>query len=189
MAAQGLKYRYRVDAADVLVWVSELWLAFAKENGAADLIEESVLGRSLWDFVSGDELRRLYAEIHSRVRLSGTPVVLPFRCDSPSLQRHMRMTITREDAGQLAYDSVLVRAVPQRPLEILDSRWKRSAAVLTMCSCCKRALLEPVGWLGLDDVAVRLQLFEAEKVPELRHTICPECANTLRSSSGNGSAA
>ena len=113
MATEVPRYRYRVDAADVLVWVDELWLAFAKENGAPGLTRGSVVGQSLWDFVSGNELCSLYAEIHSRVRSSGLPAVLPFRCDSPSLQRHMRMTITREDEGQLGYECLLVRAVPR----------------------------------------------------------------------------
>ena len=189
MSAQVPKYRYRVDAADLLVWVDELWLAFARENGAAGLIRESVLGRSLWDFVVGDELCRLYMEIHARVRSSGLPAVLPFRCDSPSLQRHMRLTITRGDQGQLEYESLLVRAVPQRNSELLDSKRQRSTTTLTICSCCKRALLEPDEWLDLEDVSIRLQLFEAPQVPELRHTICPPCADALRNLSDNGSAA
>jgi hypothetical protein len=178
-----------VDAADVLIGVNTAWLAFARENGAAELSEEAVLGRSLWDFVSDDGLRTLYREIHSRVRLSGVRVVLPFRCDSPSLQRHMRMTITRANGGQLVYESVLVRVVPQGPCAILDSRRQRSDAMLTLCSCCKRALLEPVGWLELEDVAVRLRLFEAKKVPELRHTLCPACIDTLKNAADNGNAA
>jgi hypothetical protein len=189
MAAEVPRYRYRVDAADVLVWVDALWLAFARENGAAELVKESVLGRLLWDFVSGNEIRRLYLEIHSRVRISGHAVVLPFRCDSPSLQRHMRLTIAREDAGHLAYECLLVRAVPQRNIGALDSQSPRSEAFLTMCSCCKRTLFEPIGWLEVEDVSVRLGLFETRKVPELRHTICPECANTLRNASNNGNAA
>lgn len=114
---------------------------------------------------------------------------MPFRCDSPSLQRHMRMTITHEHAGQLLYACLLVRAVPQRHTAVLDSGYPRADAHLTMCSCCKRALLEPLGWLDVEEVSVRLGLFEAEKVPELRHTICPECAGTLKSAADNGNAA
>ncbi|MCH5377252.1 MAG: hypothetical protein JJ992_25090, partial [Planctomycetes bacterium] len=114
----------------MLIWVDEMWLAFANENGATELTRASVLQRCLWDFVAGDELRRLYMEIHSRVRSSGLPAVLPFRCDSPSLQRHMRLTITRDDGGCLLYESLLVRAVPQGRFEVLDSERKRSTATL-----------------------------------------------------------
>lgn len=189
MAAEVPRYRYRVDAADKIVWVDALWLAFAQENGAAELVEDFVLGRSLWDFVSGEDTRRLYFEIHARARSSDRPVVLPFRCDSPSLQRHMRLKITRESGGQLFYESLLVRAVPQRCLQVLDSEQPRSNTFLLMCSCCKRSFVEPMGWLSVEDVSVRLGLFDTQKVPELRHTICPECGDAPNHESNNGNAA
>jgi hypothetical protein len=179
MATQIPRYRYRVDTSDVIVWVDPLWLAFAKENGAIDLTEEAVVGRSLWDFVAGAETQQLFLGLHERIRSTGKTMVLPFRCDSPSLQRHMRLTITREEHGRLHYDSLLVRAVPQRPLGLLEKSRPRSHETLMMCSCCKRALLERVGWLDLEDISVRLHLFEAEEVPALRHTVCPTCAKSL----------
>lgn len=189
MATQYPTYRYRVDADDLLVWVDEWWIAFAQENGASRLVEETILGRPLWDFVAGDEICRLYAAIHARVRASGKQVILPFRCDSPSLQRHMRLTITREDAGQLLYECLLLRAEPQRYLGVLDSERPRSQSFLTLCSCCKQGMLEPSGWIDLEDIAVRLKLFESPNVPELRHTICPACADTIQNSIDNGNAA
>jgi hypothetical protein len=181
LAAKVPRYRYQVDSTDLIVWVDEWWLAFAKENGAPGLTKELVLGRSLWDFVAGDELCQLYMEMHTRVRQSGRPAILPFRCDSPWLQRHMRLTISLGSDGRLSYDSVLVRAVPQSHLEVIDSGRPRSAATLDICSCCRRALLEPAGWMDLEDVSVQLQLFEGHEVPTLHHTVCPECAYTLQS--------
>jgi hypothetical protein len=189
MAAETPKYRYRVDAADVILSANPFWFAFAQENGAAELTERSVLGQSLWNFVEGEAVRRLYREIHARVRVSGRRVVLPFRCDSPLLRRHMRLTITREDEGALLYECILVRAEPQRRLAVLDAEQPRSDAFLTICSCCKRALLEPVGWLDVEDIAARLKLFETQRVPRLHHVICPSCTHALREASDNGNAA
>ena len=65
------RYRYRVDATDRINWVDSWWLAFARENGASELTADSVIGRSLWDFVSGADTRRLFKAIHERVRSSG----------------------------------------------------------------------------------------------------------------------
>ena len=187
MVAPNLpKYCYRVNVADRLIWVDSWWLAFARENGAAGLTYDSVVGRSLWEFVSGDETCRLFQAIHVRVRTSGVSVVLPFRCDSPSLQRHMRLTISREASGQLHYESVLLRAELQHPLEVLNVERTRSDAFLTMCSCCKRSLLEPSGWLEIEDVSARLRLFDAPQLPELRYTICPKCAASMIPPNGNG---
>lgn len=189
MAASRPKYCYRVDTTDRLVWVDAWWLAFAAENGAHELTEQSVLGRSLWDFVDGTEPRRLYEEIHARVRRTSKAIVLPFRCDSPTLQRHMRLTIALGEKGELHYESILLRVEPQRILTILDPQQSRTDAKLTMCSSCKRALLEPVGWLEVEDVSVRLLLFESRRVPQLCYTICPNCAVAMGDSPPNGNAA
>ena len=90
VAPSNPTYQYRLDEADVMVWVDEWWLAFAKENGAAELDEAYVLGRSIWDFVVGradaDTLPRI-ARVRSFNRKSHP---LPFRCDSPVLQRYMQ---------------------------------------------------------------------------------------------------
>ena len=180
-------YQYRVDAEDRLVWVDEWWLAFANENGAPELTEDAILGRPLWDFVSDEVTRQLYKEIHIRVRSSRQPTVLPFRCDSPSLQRHMRLTIVMDPSGELIYESVLQRAVPQRRNPLLESEVRRDDSAVTMCSCCKRALLEPLGWLGVEDICIRLRLLEAQTVPEIRYTVCPKCTQLMNPD--NGSAA
>ncbi len=179
MLSKAVKYRYRVNAADELEWVDRLWIAFAEENGAAELTPSSVLGHCLWDFLADEETRNCYRDIHKRVRASGKSVVLPFRCDSPSLQRFMRMTIRAAKDGALMYESQLLRVEPQRSLNALDATTPRSHAVLTMCSCCKRALVEPAGWLEMEDVSARLKLAETPKVPELRYTTCPDCAHAL----------
>lgn len=183
------KYRYRVDAADVLVWVDSWWLAFARENGATELTEQRVLGRSLWDFVADSGTRELYQQIHRQVRAGGQLGVLPFRCDSPTVSRHMQLTITLGDAGQLSYQSVLLRAETHPMLGLLARDQLRSDALLTMCSCCMNALIEPVGWLELTEVVVRLRLLELERAPRLRYAMCPDCTAQLRQFAENGNAA
>jgi len=189
MVLEAPKYQYWLDASDAVVRVDEQWLAFARENGADELIEALVLGRSIWDFIEGESTRNIYRQIHARVRTDIERVVLPFRCDSPTLQRHMRLTITRGERGELAYESLLVRAVSQRYLSVLDHTKKRTSAVLTMCTNCKRCLLESVGWIGVEDISARLRLFDSPEVPKLRHTVCPQCASALQFHPDNGNAA
>jgi hypothetical protein len=183
------KYRYRVDRADTLVWVNSWWLAFARENGAAEITEQSVFGRSLWNFVDDPLTRKIYSELHGRIRATRKPVVLPFRCDSPSVRRDMRMTISPEDHGQLLYECVLVRAEPCRRLALFDTQQERADSFLTLCSCCKRALIEPAGWLDIEDAVARLGVFAQESVPQLRHTVCSRCADTLCRMPDDGDAA
>lgn len=189
MAASRPKYCYRVNAADQIVWVDELWLAFAAENGAPQLTTQWVLGRCLWDFVEGEEPRRLFEDIHARVRESKKTFVFTFRCDSPTLQRQMQLKISPGEQDDLQYESVLLRVVPQRSLAVFDPRQPRTDATLTICSCCKRALLEPLGWLEAKEISERLRLFESRRLPQLCHSICPSCAAAMSGSAPNGGAA
>jgi hypothetical protein len=182
------KCRYRVDATDVLTWVDDWWLAFARENGASELTEQRVLGHILWDFIADGTTRKLYQGIHSRVRSTCNTIVLPFRCDSSTLRRHMRLTIVLEDSGHLLYEGVLTRAEPCSVMDVLDPSFPRSRDVLTICSCCKRALVEPSGWLEVEDAAARLGLFEKPKAPRLTYTVCRDCASVLSGTPGNGNA-
>lgn len=168
-------YRYVVNESDIVIDVDDWWLAFAKENNAGELNRTSVLHQCLWEFIADEPTRSLYQVIHAHVRATETPVTVPFRCDSPTLQRHMELTISPHAGHQLRYESTVVRVVPQAYLSTLSPGQKRSREFLTMCSFCKRSLIEPSGWLDLVDISLTLRLFDREVVPQLRYTVCPEC--------------
>ncbi len=168
-------YCYRVDAGDHLVWVDKAWLAFARENGASGITEQSVLGRSLWSFLADDGTRALYRQIHNRIRETQKSVVLPVRCDSPNLKRFMQLAITPEPSGNLHYRSVLVRVELQRQLAVLDARARRSSDQLKMCSCCMKVHVEPGGWVELETVAAAFHLFDNSIAPRLCYSVCHDC--------------
>ena len=175
VAASDQVFRYRVDARDRIAWVDERWLAFARENGASELTEQQVVGETLWDFVDGDATRAVYDKLHRQVRQDRKPVVVPFRCDSPSLRREMQLAISPEQAGQLLYESTIVLSTPCTPVDFLDPTLPRSRSFLTMCSCCKRVLIEPDGWLEANDAAVRLKVLSVARPPQLAYDMCPAC--------------
>ena len=176
MAAPSPKYRYQLDASDRIVWVDPLWLAFAQENGASSLVEGAVLGRTLWEFIAGEPTVRFYQELHQRIRETGKPLSVPFRCDSPTLKRYMQLRISPNDNGLLDCVSLLLRVESVDRVRLLDAATPRSGATLTMCSCCKRGLLESAGWLEAQALEDRLGLTKSRFAPRLRHTLCPDCA-------------
>lgn len=169
------RYRYTVDQQDVIKSVCPLWLAFARENGAPQLTREEVLGRSLWDFIAGAETRQLYQTLLERVRASNASTVVPFRCDSPTLRRYMRLELTPEPDGSVQFDGVLERVEQTVPYNLLEQSYPRSVQMLTLCSCCKRILMENCGWLEIGAVADRLDLLHKSIAPKLRHSLCPDC--------------
>ena len=172
-------YRYAVDRSDVIAYVDHWWVAFASENGAPELQESSVVGRVIWEFIHDEPTISLYREVHDHVRASGHAVEVPFRCDSPTLKRYMQLTIIPGNEGQLLYESKVIRTVPQHCEKLLEQTAQRSKSFLTMCSFCKRCLLEPSGWLEMEDISLRLRMDDEPSVPELHYTVCPNCANRL----------
>lgn len=178
-------FRYRVDDNDVIEFVDQWWLAFARENSAFGLDEPSVVGHAIWDFIADEPTRTLYAEIHQHVRSTGKPVVVPFRCDSPTLRRYMEPTISGGNNGQLLYQSALVRTCPHRRQPVYDRTRQRSSESLTMCSMCKRSLIEPAGWLEMEDISLRLRMYDQQTVPELCYTVCPQCSSRFGQDAGS----
>ena len=139
------------------------------------LAQHAVTGRPLWDFIDGDETSQLYQTILHRVRTSALRIVVPFRCDSPMLRRYMRLEITCQPQRNVQFDGILERVEPTERFNLFDRDFPRSRDALTLCSCCRRALVEPSGWLEIEDAAARLHLLEKARAPQLRHTVCLDC--------------
>ncbi|MFG0262464.1 MAG: hypothetical protein ACF788_08750 [Novipirellula sp. JB048] len=173
-------FRYSVDINDVIVEVDDWWLAFARENNAAQLNEATVVGKSLWTFIADEPTRTLYRELHHRVRATRHPITIPFRCDSSTLKRYMQLTIHSGVDRRLCYQCRLIRTQSQRCLSAYEPSKPRTKAFLTMCSFCKRSLIEPSGWLEMENIAIKLRMYETQTVPGLHYTVCPECAKSLR---------
>jgi len=168
-------YRYAIDADDRISAVDAQWLAFARDNDAAKLTEEFVLGRPLWDFVEGAPTRRLYEAVFHTVRQDKATAVVPFRCDSPTLQREMRLQIASSDGRTIHLEGVLCHTQSTPYLPLLDREVHRSTHRLTLCSLCKRALVEPLGWIALDRAVVCLRLSDVRLPPQMVQSVCPAC--------------
>ena len=175
------RYQYTIDSDDKMTSVSTLWLAFARENGAPELTRDFVIGKELWTFVDGEMTKLLYQELVRNVRERDTEIVIPFRCDSPSVRRDMRLEVKQIGQGSIRFDGVLMSAEPRSYLPILDRRVPRISDYVTICSCCKLALVETVGWLNLEEAVVHLKCLEGDSEPRLQYSLCPECTFKLAS--------
>jgi hypothetical protein len=163
---------HRIDADDTIVLVDEAWRRFARANGAPSLAG-SAEGRSLWDFVAGFEVRELHRILLQRVRSDGRVVEFAFRCDSPTLRRHLRMTIVALPGGHVEFRSRTLREEPRAAVPLLDAGATRTGEWLTMCSWCKRVKLDD--WVEAEDAVDELGLFEQTTLPSISHGACPAC--------------
>src|SRR5204863_5710198 len=123
MTTQTLSYA--IDEHDHLIKVDQGYYRFAEENGWSEA--GTSLGRSLWDYVSGEELRKLQRMLIRRVRDQVGDVELPFRCDGPDVRREMDIRILARPGGRVVLFSARLRSEEERelPQPLLDPAARR----------------------------------------------------------------
>ena len=168
---------YQVDRDDRILSVNEGWSRFAAENEAERLKGETVVGRSLWDYITDTAVRGLHALMLERVR-SGRTVRYRFRCDAPGKCRLFEMTMAPEPKGGVSFCSELVSEENRPSLPLLDPKSSRNGRFLKVCSWC-HAMARPDGsWASLEEVAAGLE--GEATVPALTHGICGACETEMR---------
>jgi hypothetical protein len=166
-----------IDDQDRLVQVDPGFYRFAEESGWTE--SDASLGRVLWDFVAGEELRSLQRMLLRRIRSEGISVELPFRCDAPALRREMNIRIAPSSAGLLVLFDAYLRAEEPREFQpLLDPAAERSEELIEMCGWCDR--FQVAGeWLEVEEAAARLGLFRHNQPPAISHSICSTCSEML----------
>lgn len=168
-------YCYTVDREDVIRTVTGPWDRFARDNEGEDVCSRAqVIGRSLWDFVTGAETRHLYRALMAKVREDRRSRRVSIRCDSPEARRFLRVTLSAEAEGGVHFCSEVLRIESRPPVELLRRRREHSDEIIAICSFCK-AIEVAEEWLETEEGVNRLHLFEKEILPRLSHGVCPTC--------------
>jgi len=171
---------YAIDDQDRLIKVDEGYYLFAEENGWDEA--GSSLGRSLWDFVAGNEMKKVQRLLLRRIRDDVREVELPFRCDGPDVRREMQIRIVSHSSGRTVLFAARLNSEERRngSQPVLDPLAPRGDDALAMCGWCDR--FEVNGeWVEVEEAAKRLELFRRNEMPELDHGICPVCSKLLLS--------
>ena len=173
-----MRYVYRLDEMDTIRFVSPSWLRFAQENDAAELNEDRVLGRLIWDFVSGVEVRRLYATLFSSLRSRRQEIVVPFRCDSPGIVRLMELTLRPLPPAGIELEGRLLEERTRKPVSLFSRGLERSPEVIPICGLCRRLLVQS-RWLEAEQAIARARLLDGALLPRLVESVCPECRSAV----------
>jgi hypothetical protein len=166
------------------------WNRFALENDGAALLDgRGVLGRSLFDFISGESVRDTYQGFFAAMRSgSAQRARLMSRCDSPTVRRELWIVITpvhqERDLDGFLVQSLTVSETVRPPIDLFDfqamlerSRRDKSLPILTMCSYCQDVRY-PSGsserdgtWLPAEDY----YHLGGDANVRISHGICPAC--------------
>lgn len=168
---------YAVDDQDRLIKLDEGFYRFAEENGWNGAA--SSLGRSLWDFVAGEDVRRLQRLLLRRIRDGVRDVELTCRCDGPDVSREMDVRIAATSSGRSVLFAARLRSEEDRePQDLLDPDRPRGEDRLPMCAWCDRFEVDGE-WVEVEEAAKRLELFRRAELPAIDHTICPRDSEKL----------
>ncbi len=169
---------YRIDKNDLIEFTDGAWDEFAIANSGPQIVTAKILGRSIWDFMSGETTKNVYRRILSRVR-AGEPVQFNFRCDSPTVRRFLHLKITSLADGGVQFESRTICSEPAAGHDHELTNRTFTGNVFVICSWCNKVKTGDASWHEVEDAINITKLFEVETAPLLSHGICPECLNTI----------
>ncbi|MEO3429455.1 hypothetical protein AAFN88_11390 [Pelagibius sp. CAU 1746] len=162
---------YCIDRQDLISEVSDAWPRFAEENGGVP-DPAAVLGRSLWDFIVDEGNRSLYRCIIHEVRHKAESITIPFRCDSPTVERHMTMTVAPGSLGEIVFVTALQYAFDRRPLPVGGPA--EEARTIVECESCHR-LWAGRGWQNCWEVIRQGDIEIDDRPIKVLRTRCSNC--------------
>lgn len=171
---------YDVDQYDDLNYFDGPWNLFAAENGAPELLMDSLLGNQLWKHITGMETRHIYQSLMGKAREKRCKMEFSYRCDAPDTLRVLKLEISSENGQEVRFRSTLLHeslrtiAYPFLP----PDPYAKSALFHSVCSVCKK-LLQEGKWVELETAVEDLRLLHEASNYALSHTLCPHCAHAL----------
>lgn len=157
------------------------WNDFAHENNAPGLTSDSVIGHSLWDYISDPAVMHFYSGAVKAVLNYGKPISIPFRRAAPDWRRSMKLRLIRS-SRELCEVICTTSAMEPRPwMELLDDTIERSDFWLPICSWCKPVGIDDSRWIEVEDAANELNDNVVWPLPKLVHVTYPECQTKLGS--------
>ncbi|MEL6105314.1 MAG: hypothetical protein AAFU85_04730 [Planctomycetota bacterium] len=170
---------YAIDGQDRLIHVDESWSAFAESNeGGRTLRPESVIGRSLWEYIRDPQLQMCYKRLLEIVRGSDRPLDFEFRCDSPLFQRHMRMTMRRENNECVTFECSTEQTIRQKAI-VRIAAGSSVGKSCKRCSLCNLFQIEEDVWGEADELVQRCKVMNRPTPPTIIWTVCPGCRDRM----------
>ena len=111
---------YSLTSSDLVKATSGQWDGFALDNAGAGALSAAVVGRSLWEMISGAATCRFLEKTFYDCRSTQTAIGLLYRCDSPAVERLFLMRVTPLPAGGVEVQHSLIRSRPLRLVSLCD---------------------------------------------------------------------
>jgi len=167
--------RYLIDKNDIILEVNQEWNDFVKANQIEDIDATKIVGQSLWKYISHTGVLLLYEMVLKRARETQKKIILPFRCDSPSLRRFMQIEITPLQNDEIAFETQLLRSQSRAAILFSEYNEKSNAPLLHICSWCNHFKVSENEWVEIEEGIKKFNLFSLDPLPMITHDLCKFC--------------
>lgn len=162
------------------------WASMATRNGNSELARvEAIVGRSLFDFIEGHDVRAWYrSRLESLASGDTDQSVFVYRCDAPEMRRDIRMSITRLGAHEgFLFQNLTISESVRPPVDLFDFaavmgliRHGQELPLVAMCSFCQRVANsggddETRNWVEAEEY---YRLGGQSRV-RISHGVCSDC--------------
>ena len=168
---------YTIDVDDRLVQANRASLG--SFGVAASTPSQSLLGKSIWDFLPGAQIRQLWQILYSRVRAVGVPVFVPMRADTASQRRLVDLELHPLADRSIQHICECVWTEPRLAVALLDPEYPRDERSLLSCAWCQRIQVRLGLWEEIEPAQQSLRIEAVETLPRLKPAVCTSCTQSL----------
>lgn len=166
---------FSVDANNVIIAINGRWDEFADANDAPQLKKQHVVGKSLFDYISGNVTRQFVQNLLDIVRQKNTNICFDYRCDAPNLRRYLQMRLMANEHGEVRISNYQLHTEPRVvPVFFIRSN-QRDRHTRVRCSICN-LLKQAEQW-------VEAESLQTDKKPltlSVIYGVCPSCQLQLQ---------
>lgn len=127
-----------INSDNIIIDVNEAWDCFAQENNSPSAARTGVLGKCLFDLISGKITKQYWRDLLERAWRSTQPLKIDYRCDSPDTKRWMQMELCRLEDGNMRISHTQLASEKRTTAIHFRLAQQRSSCTQVRCSICNR---------------------------------------------------
>jgi len=165
-----------IDKKNVITDVGGAWIQSATTAHSLNALQpKKIIGKPIEKFLGGDVTQMYYDALFKICRLKTETITRQYRCDSPSHQRFMQVTLSPRDDNSIDMLHETLKEIPfKNSVTITDIDCQTNHTIkkyIKRCSICNR-LLNPATnkWEFPEEINQ-----DAPVDVFVMHTVCPEC--------------
>jgi hypothetical protein len=172
------KPTYTIDAQDRLIDVNEAYVR-SLPSGHGISNPSQLIGRSLWDFISGAVPKQLWRVLQRRVRALGAPVFVPMRVDLPDQRRLVDVELHALGNDDIRHVQQMIWCEARSAIALLDPNYPRDERTVVRCAWCARVQVRLGLWMEIEGAQRALELEAGPSLPKVQETACTACKQSI----------